>query len=311
MIFTSTIPDNLKAGKELSTYLSERFTYFSRDKWLEKIREKKVTINGVIACECDTALPGAQISYDAGEFEEPPANLNYKIIYEDKWLLGIDKPGNLLVHRAGKSFRNNLIYQLRAVHDPKYVNAQSVHRLDRDTSGVVLIAKTSEACSVMGNLFVKNMVEKEYLAIVKGIPEFQKSEISIPIGKDRSSLIGYKYRPDPAGKFSVTMVEEITPIGKTHALMRMRPLTGRTHQIRIHCAATGHPIIGDKLYTMSESQYIKWRENPQEYGGIDFPRHALHCKSISFKHPYMNTLCTITADLPDDLSNLISELKGE
>lgn len=115
--------------------------HYDRDQWRMRIAQGRVTRNGRIATITDEIDPGDRISYDAGDFDEPDADLDYRIINEDPWLLGIDKPGNLLVHRAGKSFRNNLIYQLRYVHEPPFPAAQTIHRLDRDTSGVVLAAK--------------------------------------------------------------------------------------------------------------------------------------------------------------------------
>ncbi len=111
-------------------------------------------------------------------------------------------------------------------------------------------------------------MNKEYIAIVNGIPEVQCREIMIPIGKAVDSTITYKYQADPDGKDAVTLIEECKPIGKKYALLRMRPLTGRTHQIRVHCAAIGHPIVGDKLYSMEESAYRQWRQNPQEFTGV-------------------------------------------
>lgn len=311
MIFTSTVPSNVKTAKEIVVYLSERFTYFSRDQWLEKIVEGKVAIEGVVANSASFAIPGAQVTYDAGEFEEPAANLNYTIIYEDEWFLGVDKPGNLLVHRAGRSFRNNLVYQLRTVHQPPFPEAHSTHRLDRDTSGVLLIAKSSDACTVIGNQFASGEMDKEYIAVVKGIPGLREKEISIPIGKDKNSAISYKYKADSEGKCAVTLIEECKPVGNDHALLRLRPLTGRTHQLRIHCLAIGHPIVGDKLYSMDETDYMLWRDDPRNFTGtMDFYRHALHCKSIGFVHPYTKNYCKIEADLPDDLCGLISKLEA-
>ena len=94
--------------------------------------------------EADPVIAKDTVSYEPKEFEEPTADLSYKIIYEDEWMLCVDKPGNLLVHRAGKSFRNNLVYLLRHTNAPPYPNCHPVHRLDRGTSGVVLFAKDSE-----------------------------------------------------------------------------------------------------------------------------------------------------------------------
>jgi len=309
MIFTSIVPQNSKPLKPLGVYLAERFTYYAPEQWLEKIADGKITVNGMIANTADYAPAGATITYDAGEFDEPAANLDYTIIYEDEWFLGVDKPGNLLVHRAGRSFRNNLVYQLRYVHTPPFPDIHATHRLDRDTSGVILFAKKTEARVAMGKQFETGTVDKEYLAVVCGVPSQNLKKIDIPIGKDTKSEISYKYCADTDGKDAVTLVEECTPVGQCHALLRLRPLTGRTHQIRVHCAASGYPLVGDKLYTMEEQVYMQWRDNPSAFTGvIDFSRHALHCRSIGFNHPYTNKYCTIESAMPDDMAELIKKL---
>lgn len=306
MIFTSKVPNNVKPKTDLVTYLSDRFTYFSRDEWAEKIHDGAIAVDGIAGNANVDVKSGNIVTYDAGEFEEPEADLNYSIIYEDEWFLGINKPGNLLVHRAGKSFRNNLIYQLRSVHIPPFPDAHPTHRLDRDTSGVVIVAKTSESCSEMGAQFAGQEIEKEYVAIVKGIPDRTITEVNLPIGKSTDSIISYKFQVTPDGKEAITRISACEPVGHSHALLTLQPLTGRTHQIRVHCSAIGHPIVGDKLYGMDESSYIQWRDNPSLHNeSLEFPRHALHCKSVGFIHPYTKKKCVITAPIPNDMIALM------
>lgn len=129
----------------VARYLATRFTYFDYDKWLVRMAEGRIQRNGFPALAGDTVSPGDIVSYDAGEFEEPAADLSYRITWEDSWFLCIDKPGNLLVHRAGISFHNNLMHQLRHVHSPAFPSAHPVHRLDRETSGALMVGKTREA----------------------------------------------------------------------------------------------------------------------------------------------------------------------
>lgn len=310
MIFTAKVPLNCKVPKLLAAYMAERFTYYSEKQWIEKIAEGKVTVDGLVAAETATVSADTVITYDAGEFIEPEANLDYRIIYEDKWFLGVDKPGNLLVHRAGRSFRNNLIYQLRFVHEPPYPLAHAAHRLDRDTSGVILVAKDEDARIAIGKQFETRAIDKEYIAVVNGIPSSSLKTINLPIGKDKSSAISYRFWTLEDGKDAVTEVVSCTPAGESHAVLKLRPLTGRTHQIRVHCAASGFPIVGDKLYAMSEEQYLLWRDNPQHFEGkLPFYRHALHCSSIGFIHPYTKEYCMIESPLPDDMQKLIDRLR--
>ncbi len=311
MKFNSKVPANIAPGTRLIDYLVQRFTYHSRDEWVEKIKRGKVMLNERYPQLKERINPGMMIVYDPGDFEEPPANLDYSIIFEDEWFLGINKPANLLVHRAGKSFRNNLIYQLRHVHQPPFSTAHTVHRLDRDTSGVILVAKTAKARAEVGKQFLESQIDKEYVAIVQGIPDISiHREICLPIGKSKSSEIVYKFGVDPEGKEALTLLKECTALGSCHSMLIVKPLTGRTHQIRIHLAAIGHKIVGDKLYGMNEEDYIRWRDKPEERTDeLQFPRHALHCRMMSFFHPYIKQTVSLKAELPKDMLDLAEKLK--
>jgi len=303
MIFSSRIHPPVKPGTLLADYLSARFTYHTHDQWLSAITEARVGVNGICVDIRAQAIAGDTITYDPGPIEEPPADLNYSIIYEDEWLLGINKPANLLVHRAGKSVTNNLIYQLRSVHIPPYPEANSVHRLDRDTSGVLLVAKNAAVTAAMPKKYAKS-----YIAIVKGCPPI--GTIDLPIGKAAGSIIDYKFAPAPGGKEAVTQITQSKPLGKgTHSVVVVEPVTGRTHQIRVHLQALGAPLVGDKLYGLSESEYLAWRADPRaRESTLEFPRHALHCASMTFVHPYVKTVCRIEAPLPDDMKQLMDSL---
>lgn len=308
MIFSSEVPAGGK-GTTIVDYLAGRFTYHCRGEWQSAVAAGKVTCNGRNARDGDTVAVGDIVAYDAGEFEEPAADLSYRIVFEDEWLLGIDKPGNLLVHRAGKSFRSNLMYQLRYVHKPPYPAAHACHRLDRGTSGVVCVAKCAEVKAALGRQFAEVKVEKTYMAVVRGIPHEQ--EINLPVGKKKNSSISYKYGVDTDGRESRTRIIASHTVGKQHALVTLRPLTGRTHQLRVHLAAIGTPIVGDRLYGLSEEAYLAWRGNPSESSrAAGFHRQALHCASLSFVHPVTKKECRIEAGLPADMRELIERLSG-
>jgi RluA family pseudouridine synthase len=305
MIFSSKVPSNINAPLPLVEYLTNRFTYYDQTAWNEKITEGCIRIDGVVAAPIDTVFRGQTISYDAGEFEEPPADCTISIIYEDSWLLAVNKPGNLLIHRAGKSFRNNLMYQLRTVHTPPYPSAQSVHRLDRNTSGVVLIAQTADFASKLNRLFLSQNIHKTYIAIVHGIPSPSIESIIYPISKDFTYSTAPKFRIDTAGKKAISQIELCTPLGSAFSKLTLTPHTGRTHQLRVHCAAIGHPIVGDKLYGSNYDISTPLFSNNET--GQQLPqycRHALHCYRLSFMHPWLKTRCTITAPIPEDIQQL-------
>jgi RluA family pseudouridine synthase len=311
MIFSSVVPQGVRKGAALVDYLAGRFTYHSAEEWRGRIAAGSVAHNGRTAQAHDTVAAGDAIAYDAGEFDEPPADLSYRIRYEDEWLLGIDKPGNLLVHRAGRSFRNNLIYQLRSVHVPPYPAAHAVHRLDRDTSGVVLVAKDAATRTMLGRAFAEGRVAKVYGALVAGTAEAGR-EIDLPIGKKEGSAISYKYAVTDSGKPSKTVIISSQPVGTRHSLVMVRLLTGRTHQIRVHLAAIGAPVVGDKLYGLSEADYLAWRDNPAAMKqNLAFHRHALHCCSLTFEHPHTKKECCVSVELPEDMKELIERLSKE
>ncbi|HEX2955198.1 MAG TPA: RluA family pseudouridine synthase [Chitinispirillaceae bacterium] len=308
MKFSSIVPLNIKKETSVIDYLCARFTYHSRQDWEEVLKSGKISIENKNVDGCFIVMPGSTIVYDAGEFDEPPANLNYRIIYEDEWFIGIDKPGNLLVHRAGRSFRNNLMYQLRFNNVPPFPHAHPTHRLDRDTSGVVLVAKDAQARTAMSSAFADHKVNKQYQAVVHGVAE-KGTIIDAPIAKAQQSAISYKFQVDPSGKEAVTEILDVVPIGDRFSLLTLKPLTGRTHQIRIHCAFTGHLIVGDKLYGLSEPEYLKWRDEPSTTTApMLFYRHALHCSMIEFIHPFDNRIVRIETPLPQDMQDLISTL---
>jgi len=300
MIFTSKIPDNTKTPVTVTYYLAGRFTYHSKETWTELIREGRVFVNNVRCNEESLVKAGDAIAYEPREFEEPEANLSYSVIYEDDWILCVNKPGNLLVHRAGKSFRNNLVYQLRHVYNPPYPSCHPVHRLDRDTSGIVLFAKNAEQGAVFGNLFRDNLVTKRYAAAVRGCPDIETPfSIDKPIAPDASATPGgapCRFIADESGKPACTVIEGIQRLNNGYSLLKIRPLTGRTHQIRVHLASIGFPIAGDRVYGGDVNRCID--NKPVQ-------RQALHCESLSFIHPYTNTECTITAPLPDDITTII------
>ncbi len=301
MIFSSVVSKHLTTPVLLADYLAKRFTYKDRDEWVRLIIDGRMKIDGKTASINDMVNGGETVEYDAGEFNEPPADLKFEEIYEDDWLIAVNKPGNLLVHRAGKSVKNNLIYQLRFVRNPPLASASCIHRLDRFTSGVVLIAKTPKFKNEISELFRARQVEKKYIAYVHGIP--QECVIDKPIGKDPDFSKCPKFRVDLNGKEAVTRIDRCTPLGNSFSRLEITPLTGRTHQIRVHCAYIGHPIIGDTLYN-SLCRNTK--------GKLPLPsRHALHCLRMVFFHPRLQKLCVVEAPMPEDLIELEDFLSGK
>ncbi len=296
--------------KLLIDFLSDRFTYLTKEQWSERIIERRVLVNDMPA-ETGRSLKNNDIvSYETPDICEPEADLSYTVVYEDDWIVGVDKPGNLLVHKAGASLTRNLVYLLRHVSkNPAYAEIHSVNRLDRETSGIVLFSKQPDCLRRLHKDFALGKVEKRYTAVVHNVPAEKTMRLEMPIGQDILSDVKYKFRVDAEkGKSAVTLIQTIAATD-THSLLEVSPLNGRTHQIRVHLSAIGCPVVGDKLYGMSEEDYLAWRNDP---GGsvamLEFPRQALHCGALTFTHPFTGSVTTIHAPLPDDMQQLLVKL---
>ncbi len=310
MKVSSTVPGNVK-NLELVTYLTSRFTYLTNHQWRERILEGRFLRNGEPCTPATCVNAGDNICYLMPDFQEPPADLSYSITYEDEFLLGINKTGNLLVHRAGKSIRSNLIYHLRHVHKPAYTEAHIINRLDRETSGVILVAKNGNILPKFQELFARREIKKTYLAIVNGAIPFEDKHIDVPIGKDLEAFAVQKFCANGENpKTASTYLRLLKVWDKKYSLVELKPLTGRTHQLRVHMAHLGHVIVGDKLYGLSNQKYRQWRENPDAFKDI-FPisRHALHCRQVEFRHPYTGNLCLIKAEWPEDIESFVGNLE--
>jgi pseudouridine synthase, RluA family len=313
MIISSQVTQQLN-NCTLIDYLASHFTYLSRLQWLQRLGENRFVINDNARNDPEFKISrGDVITYDMPDFQEPPADFNFKIIYEDDYILGVDKPGNLLVHRSGKSFRSNLIYQLRHCQDPvRYGNVDIINRIDRETSGVVLLAKDKKSLRIMNDAFAIRAMSKEYSAIVKGIPRTGAWTDTSPIGKDAGSLIRYKYRIDAEnGKPAETRFELLQKIGDRFSVICAKPVTGRTHQIRVHLVSAGLSIVGDKLYGMAEKEFLSWRDDTANFKGrLSFHRQALHCARISFVHPVTKNEISVEAPMPEDMKKLVNTLQS-
>jgi len=289
--------------KSLIDYLVERFKYLTSEPWVERILEGRFTIGEEICSADRVLLLRETLLYDAPPFQEPAADLSYSIVFESDIFLAVNKPGNLLVHKKGSSITHNLIYQLRENNTPPFPEADIVNRLDRETSGVVLVSKGKDGLRELSDLFADRLVEKEYLAIVHGTPNQSCGTITLPLMPDPTGTIRSRQIVSALGKSAETLYEVIDS-NNGKSLVRLFPKTGRTHQLRVHLASMGCPIVGDKLYGLSHELYAIWRKTP-ELIDLEFPRQALHCSAIRFE--FRGKSYEITADLPNDLVDLCKE----
>jgi 23S rRNA pseudouridine1911/1915/1917 synthase len=211
----------------------------------------------------------------------------FETIFEDADLLVVNKPAGLVCHPTKNGEMSSLIGRAR-LHLGNSAQPHLINRLDRETSGVVLIAKNSETAGELGKILESRAIQKEYLAIVHGRVRENSNLIEAPLGKDENSIVAVKdcVRPDGAASQTEFFVEQrFSRDGKNFTLLRVIPRTGRKHQIRIHLAHISHPIVGDKLYGGDEDLYLALVQNrltPEDRAKLIFENHALHARSLKF-----------------------------
>ncbi len=210
-----------------------------------------------------------------------------RIVTEDAHLLVLNKPAGLVCHPTKADAWSSLIGRVR-LHLGEDAPAHMINRLDRETSGLVLVAKTDEFARALRKLWESREVVKEYQAIVHGWPPEDHGLIDAPLGKDETSRVAIKDCVRPDGAASVTEFEverRIERAGGKFACLRVLPRTGRKHQIRIHLAHVGHPIVGDKLYGHDEDCYlalVEGRLTHEQRARLILPHHALHAGRLRF-----------------------------
>jgi 23S rRNA pseudouridine1911/1915/1917 synthase len=226
-----------------------------------------------------------------GDFAEPPAP--YNLAYEDDHLLVVDKPAGVVVHPA-RGHRGGTLAQAlegRAAGGEDAWRAGIVHRLDRDTSGLLVVAKTEAVHRGLKRLLAERRLRREYRALVEGHPEARTGTIDAPIGRHRRDRVLMSIDSDePRDARTHFELERLLPAA---ALLRVVLDTGRTHQIRVHMAAIGHPVCGDPQYGTA--------------GLYGLDRQFLHAARLSFPHPVTGAPIDVTSDLPEDLRVALGE----
>ena len=292
-VFQFQIEENLYKNR-LDKFLYEQIPSVSRMYLKYLITAGKCVVNGKIENRGYHLQAGdsVEIEIDLREqIEMLPENIPLKIVFEDEELLVVDKPTGMLAHptkgvRCG-TLLNAITYYLNFDEQSKskterLIRAGLVHRLDKNTSGLMVIAKNPRSHRVLCSHFQRKLVEKKYFAVVEGIVEEDFGTINAPIGRNAEEKFWYISSLED-GKHAESIFRVIRRKADT-TLLELEPVTGRTNQLRLHCAHIGHAIIGD-----------------DKYGGREFSRLCLHAAKLSFWHPNGNIWLEFESDLPEEM----------
>ena len=297
-----TVPEDC-AGLRLDQALSRLLPEFSRNRLARWVKNHHVTLDGRAALPREKVYGGEKIRVvpepDPETLAHRPEAIPLDIVHEDEALIVIDKPAGLVVHPGSGNWSGTLLNALLE-HAPQLSEvprAGIVHRLDKDTSGLLVIAKTLAAHADLVRQLQARTVTREYLALVHGRVA-REGVVEAPIG--RHPVQRTRMAVVARGKPAITQYSVVAPIAQP-TLLRCRLETGRTHQIRVHLASIGHPLVGDPVYSAKRTQ--------RAGGAIDFGRQALHAEKLALVHPATRRTRAWHAPLPDDMTELLVRLR--
>lgn len=303
----------------LDRFLRERLAWRSRTKLQDMIDAGQVLVNGAAATKPAQRVLHRDVVLVRVPREEAPRGddaVPIRALHEDPYLLALDKPAGVVCHPVGKIRSGTLVNALhlryRNLEDPALdVVPRLCHRLDRDTSGVILVALAPGVRKRMQWIFESKRVVKEYLAVVEGLYPVDYEIVDLPLGPARGSHVRIAREVDEEegdAALTVVCVErrfEPRPGDRGFTLIRASPITGRQHQIRVHALARGHPILGDTMYGPLKLRFAGFPPPPAV---PVLRRHALHAHRIQFPHPVTGEELDIRAPLPDDMARLLDHL---
>ncbi|HEX4132235.1 MAG TPA: RluA family pseudouridine synthase [Pirellulales bacterium] len=306
------------AGMRLDWFLAREFPAYSRTNLRRAINAATVRLNGRRIKASHRLRAGEQLSVELPALprkgpvaEEIPLD----ILYEDDALAAINKPPAMVVHPGRGHWRGTLAAALQ-FHFNRLSSVGGatrpgiVHRLDRDTSGIIIVAKDDQTHQALTQQFERRTVEKEYFAVVAGVPTLDRELVDLPIGVHPQQREKMAVRRHHAASRHAQTFFEVVERFDGFAAVRARPKTGRTHQIRVHLATLGCPVLCDRLYgSRARITRGELRRRPEEDDTLLIDRQALHAWRLSIDHPRTGERMTFEAPLPNDIERVIEALR--
>ncbi len=309
-------------GERLDRFLASRLNGLSRSRVKALIEEGQASRDGTTVREpAEAVRPGS--TYALATPPPRPASpvaqdIPLDILFEDRDLIVLDKPAGLVVHPAPGHAEGTLVNALlgHAGDEMEGIGGEArpgiVHRLDKDTSGIMVVAKTQAAHEALSAAFMNRDLDREYRALCWGVPQPPEGEVNAAIGRhqtDRKRMAVVERGGARQGKHAITRYATLEAFGGA-ALLRCKLMTGRTHQIRVHMAHLGHPLVGDPVYLRRVPAAARALPDEAREAALAFPRQALHAASLRFRHPATQAMLEFSSEPPADFQALEALLRG-
>jgi 23S rRNA pseudouridine1911/1915/1917 synthase len=262
------------AGQTVLAYLAAAHRHSSRGQWADRLRRGELELNGIRAASDMVLRAGQVLVWHRPPWDEPDVPLHYDVLHEDEAVVAVTKPRGLPTMPAGGFLTHTLLALVRA----QYKDARPMHRLGRHTSGIVLFARTHAAAASLGAAWRQQAVMKEYRTLARGVAVAARLEIDAPIGPMPHPILGFVHAASASGKPSRSIAVVLERRGLS-TLFHVQILTGRPHQIRIHLAHAGFPLVGDPLYEVGGVARERDPGLPGDGG------YLLHAERLRFVHP--------------------------
>lgn len=289
------------SGARIDAYLARRLHRYSRAEVQRLIKDGRVSLRERPVKAADRVGAGDRIVVRYPRRKEaPPRYDRLAVLHEDEWLVAVAKPGDLLSHPTDKILRGAATSILREQFGRKL---HLGHRLDRETSGVLLLSKDAATARALVERFTNRRIAKEYLALARGRAAFERTLVELPLAREGGE-IKVRQAVSREGQPAATELRRLA-LGRDSSLILAAPRTGRLHQIRVHLASLGHPVLGDKLYTGTGAAYMKAVR--RELTGADLlelgaERQMLHAWTLRLEHPATGRTLTLKAPPPADFA---------